>query len=693
MESTVVQEYATYTDADHETWATLSKRQETLSVGKISSEYLLGVERLQFDAERIVNIEELSNRLALISGWTLIPVTGLIPTKEFFYMLINKRYPVTVSIRRPWEIDFSENPDIFHDVCGHLPLITNEKFVKFLTAYSVLALKYINNERAIELLGRLYWFTYEMGIIYEQGEYKPYGGAIITSLTEINNMANNSVPKHSFDIDHVFRTPYNPFKLQKEYFVINSFDELFSSLETLESKLIEQLLLPQSDSTIRNYNLNSFIGKQFNNVIGFLNDIQYRFPNAVSFVAGQPDESFFNVRDCIAKADVYFDYACKMQKQSKEYVIGKVGQYSKTKGIINEIVAEYLLKDENISISPDHILMTVGAQEAFAIIVATICNRDKGDVILVEDPSYIGLSSFAKVFDYSLCGVAIDDEGVDLKALKNKIIEVNGTGKRIKLLYVIPDFQNPTGSSMPIGNRLKLLELAYQYNFLIIEDSVYNSFTYEQKRRPTLKSLDRYNRVIYVGSFSKSVFPGLRIGLIAASQLIEDDRGGISALVDEMVKVKAQLTNNTSTISQAILGGILLDFNYSLSDWSNPKYNSYRHKRDCMVRAMNKYIKSNEEGWAKGIRWKEPDGGFFIKVELPFALNENDVLESVTNFNVIFCPMRFFYLNGGGEREIRLTFSNLSPEHIEMGIRRLAGYLESKATTQKPAVGSEIHSN
>ena len=235
------QYYGSYRQEDHQTWAALTKRQKQSQDDRISKEYLDGFEQLKLDENKIINIAEVSERLQSINGWTLIPVTGLIPTRDFFFMILNKQYPVTVSIRKPWEIDFSEQPDIFHDVFGHLPLLTNEKFLRFLTAYSIIAFKYVHNPKAIEFLGRLYWYTYEMGIINEGGSLKPYGGAIITSAEELANIHNDQIPKYSFNLTRIFHTPYNPYKLQKEYFVINSFDDLFNSLENIETTLIESL--------------------------------------------------------------------------------------------------------------------------------------------------------------------------------------------------------------------------------------------------------------------------------------------------------------------------------------------------------------------------------------------------------------------------------------------------------------------
>jgi (S)-3,5-dihydroxyphenylglycine transaminase len=673
----VDQNYENYTEEDHNVWKTLCERQGKLDQGRISRDYLKGFINLEIDREKVVRIEEVSKRLEAISGWTLIPVTGLLPTRDFFYMLINKRYPVTVPIRKPFEIDFSEQPDIFHDICGHLPLLTNEKFTRFLTAYSIIAIKYINHDRAVEFLGRLYWYTYEMGLINEDGQTKPYGGAVITSAEEIENVYKGNIAKYPFDLEHIFKTAYNPFKLQNEYFIINSFDDLFNSLEHLEDTLQRHLLLKEPDLLLRNYSINANLGNGFNNVIGFLNDIQYRYPKATSFVAGQPDENFFDIPDYLSKFDVFVDHMAAKTGRSREHVIKKIGQYNKTKGIVNDIVAEHLRVDENIHVREEDILMTVGAQEAFGIIVSTICDRED-DVVLVEDPSYIGVSSFAKIFDYNIKGISTDEEGINLQELKNTLLTLSSMKKRVKLLYVIPDYQNPSGSCMPVGNRLKLLELAERYNFLIIEDSVYNSFTYAQKKNPTLKSLDKFNRVIYVGSFSKSLFPGLRLGLIAADQQIENAFGETVPLIDEMVKVKAQLTNNTPTINQAILGGVLLNLQYSLSEWSKPKFESYKKKQSVMINALDKCI--GTQHWATDITWNRPEGGFFIKMTVPFTIDNEAVVECARSYNVIFCPMRYFYLGSGGENEIRLTFSNLSVTEIEHGVKQLSEFLKSMLT-------------
>jgi phenylalanine-4-hydroxylase len=235
------QNYSGYQEEDHQTWKTLCGRQLVLRKENISTAYLTGFKNLELDHSRIARIDVISSRLKSISGWTLIPVAGLIPTRDFFTMMIDKKYPITVSIRKPWQMDFIDHPDIFHDVCGHVPLLTNLEFVNFLANYSLLALKYLDDDRAVNILSRLYWFTCEMGVIVEQGAYKAYGGAVITSAQEIVNINNTNVPKYPFTLDQILNTSFDYSQLQTEYFVINSYDELFNSLINLEKHLLEHI--------------------------------------------------------------------------------------------------------------------------------------------------------------------------------------------------------------------------------------------------------------------------------------------------------------------------------------------------------------------------------------------------------------------------------------------------------------------
>jgi (S)-3,5-dihydroxyphenylglycine transaminase len=429
-------------------------------------------------------------------------------------------------------------------------------------------------------------------------------------------------------------------------------------------------------NVLKDYPINKNIGEGFNNAIGFLNDVQFNFPKAISLAAGQPDENFFEFESHLNKLELFIGYVMTKTGKNRTEAMNFIGQYNKTKGIINDILAEHLKIDENIQLTGDDLLVTVGAQEAFSIILSTICNRDT-DVVLVENPGYIGVSSFAKIFDFKIDGISTDNNGIDIQALRQQLIKIKKSGNQVKLLYTIPDYQNPSGSCMPLANRLALLDLADKHNFLIIEDSVYNGFTNAQVRNPTLKSLDIKKKVIFVNSFSKSLFPGLRLGFICADQMIENKFGNTIPLIDEMVKVKALLTNNTSTINQAILGGVLIYHNYSLQECNKLKYENYRVKRQKMLDCLNTHIKQFSNTWAKGISWNEPEGGFFIKMTVPFVVTSERIYECAREFNVVVCPMKYFYLGNGGDFELRLTFSNISLNTIEIGVKRLSAYLKS----------------
>ncbi|MEM6684372.1 MAG: PLP-dependent aminotransferase family protein [Bacteroidota bacterium] len=426
---------------------------------------------------------------------------------------------------------------------------------------------------------------------------------------------------------------------------------------------------------IKNYSLNHNLRVNFDNAIGFLNGIQFQYPEAISFVAGQPDEDYFSIESNLQKFDTFVEYRKANSDASRLQIINSIGQYSKTAGIINDILAEYLKKDYNIETTEPQILVTVGAQEAFGIIVSAICNLED-DIILVENPGYVGMSSFAKIYNYAIKGISIDENGIDLKLLEETLLTSHENGKKVKLVYVIPDHQNPSGSCMPLANRKKLLQLANQYNFLIVEDSVYNNFSYDNAQLPTLKSLDTSNRVLYVGSFSKSLFPGLRIGFIVSDQVMETPTGEAIPLIQELLKVKSQTTNNTPTITQAILGGVLVDLNFSLKAYNTEKLASYKNKLQLMLRCLEEHIGTARDTWAKDISWTQPKGGFFIKMKLPFVIDRTQVVTCAKEYKVLFCPMSFFYLDDGGSKELRLTFSNIEPSAIQQGVKNLANYIQ-----------------
>jgi len=233
----IKQNYASYTNEDHQTWSLLFERQSRFILDEAAEEFKKGFKTLSIPSDKVVNIDELNRTLDRLCDWNVVGVTGLVPNELFFDMLQNKKFPVTVTMRKPHELAFSELPDIFHDVYGHVAMLLNETFSSFMVEYSRIALKYIDDVTTVEYFGRLYWFTLEMGLIQEKGKLRPYGGAILTSSGEIENINSPAVARHPFNLEQVIHTPYDNLKVQKEYFFIDSFQQLFDSLQDMDMLL------------------------------------------------------------------------------------------------------------------------------------------------------------------------------------------------------------------------------------------------------------------------------------------------------------------------------------------------------------------------------------------------------------------------------------------------------------------------
>lgn len=235
------QDYQNYKEDDFNTWEVLYNRQNEIIYENSCSEYQTGLDILRTDLTQIANIKELSTKLKNICGWSLIGVDGLLPNDVFFSLLNERIFPITIHVRSIEEIEFSRLPDIFHDVFGHVPLLTNKGFGDFIQKYSEVAIKYIDNDEALTYLGRLYWFTMETGLIKTNTSFKPYGGAILSSFSEIYNLKNQDTKIHSFDISKVMKTDYENLELQKEYFEIDSFEQLFNCVSEMENELVKLL--------------------------------------------------------------------------------------------------------------------------------------------------------------------------------------------------------------------------------------------------------------------------------------------------------------------------------------------------------------------------------------------------------------------------------------------------------------------
>ena len=233
--------YSDYTLQDFEVWKALYNRQLNLLNPIVSKEYLSALQLVEFREDKIPNFTEINEILQKTTGWNLEVVPNISAQKEFFIFLSQKKFTSTCWLRTMAQLDYLEEPDMFHDVFGHVPLLSNEAYVGFFKGMSDIALKYIDNPKAIELLGRLYWFTIEFGLINEEGKVKIYGAGIISSKGETMNCLSPHAIHIPFDIKTVFSTDYRTDVFQECYFIINSFEELYASLTDIEILLKKSL--------------------------------------------------------------------------------------------------------------------------------------------------------------------------------------------------------------------------------------------------------------------------------------------------------------------------------------------------------------------------------------------------------------------------------------------------------------------
>jgi phenylalanine-4-hydroxylase len=222
--------YATYSDEENKVWHDLIVRQTPLVQNRACDEYLQGLDILNLQQDRIPQCPEISKALQSTTGWVLEPVPALIPSEQFFHLLANKKFPAATFIRNRDELDYIQEPDIFHEIFGHCPLLTNKPLSEFTQTYGKLCENANADER--DMLARLYWFTVEFGLINTKKGLRTYGGGILSSKSETPYSIDSDIPlRKPFDVIDVFRTPYLIYILQPVYFVIDSFDVLFELTE------------------------------------------------------------------------------------------------------------------------------------------------------------------------------------------------------------------------------------------------------------------------------------------------------------------------------------------------------------------------------------------------------------------------------------------------------------------------------
>lgn len=237
----IQQNWSSYTDKEHEVWRTLYKRQTDILPGKVVPCFLEGLELLQLDPEKIPDFALMNQRLQALTGWQVLAVPELVPDAVFFEMLSKRIFPSSAFIRNPDQLDYLQEPDIFHDVFGHVPLLSQPIFATYMQAYGEAGLKALGSNN-LHHLARLYWYTVEFGLINTAAGLRIYGSGIVSSYAETSYAVESPKPSRLvFDLRRVMRTPYRIDDLQETYFVINSFEALFAETSQDLSPIYEAI--------------------------------------------------------------------------------------------------------------------------------------------------------------------------------------------------------------------------------------------------------------------------------------------------------------------------------------------------------------------------------------------------------------------------------------------------------------------
>ena len=332
-------------------------------------------------------------------------------------------------------------------------------------------------------------------------------------------------------------------------------------------------------------------------------------------------------------------------------------QYGSGQGIpqLREQICQVMAL-EGINGHPDDVMVTVGSQMALDLTTRIFC--DPGDVILAEAPSYVGALGTFHAYQAQVVHVAMDDNGLIPEALVAAIDACRAAGRRIKLLYTIPNFHNPAGVTMSDERRPVIAEICRQADIAILEDNPYGLLGFDDRIRRAIRADDSEN-VIYLGSFSKTFAPGLRVGWVLAPHAVRE---------------KLVLANEAATLNPPVFNQMLISRYLAKFDWLGQikaYRNTYAERRDAMLYALDAHM-------PEGTTWTTPDGGFYVWVTLPEGFDAAAMLPRAVTARVAYVPGTAFYADGLGSRQLRLSYCFPTSERIVEGVHRLAGVLDSE---------------
>lgn len=358
-------------------------------------------------------------------------------------------------------------------------------------------------------------------------------------------------------------------------------------------------------------------------------------PEVISFAGGMPAPELFPIEKMKAAT------AAVMDEQGQ-----KAMQYSSTDGFfrLREQIAERMAAKNSIRTQPGNIMITSGSQQGLDYAARVFCDPD--DVIILESPSYVGALNAFKTCQPNFIEIPTDDNGMIMEELE----KVLATTERVKMIYVIPDFQNPTGRTWPLERRKQFMEIVNKYEVPVVEDNPYGELRFEGDNMPALKSLDTKGLVVFLGTFSKILAPGYRIGWVCAEEDILQKFNFMAQAAALQASSEAQLV-----ISKFI------DM-FDLDEHVSTIRECYRHRRDVMLQTM-------EREFPPEAKYTHPNGGLFAWVELPEYINTNEMAKQCLEQKVAYVPGDGFFPGGMNHNCFRLNYSSMGEDKIEEGIK------------------------
>src|SRR5919198_81463 len=363
-------------------------------------------------------------------------------------------------------------------------------------------------------------------------------------------------------------------------------------------------------------------------------------PSVISLAGGLPDTTTFPAED----------FAALMARVAVDATAAAL-QYGPTDGLedVRRCIVE-VMAAEGMRVEEDDLMVTTGGQQVIDLVCRTFL--DPGDVVIAEGPTYPGAVPCFTAFQADVVQIEMDADGMRIDVLEDTLERLRAEGRRPKFVYTVPSFQNPAGVTMSLERRRRLVALAHERELLVLEDNPYSLLRYEGDPVPTLQSLDGGNFVVYLGTFSKILSAGIRLGWAAAP----------APIIDKMNLGKQGVDLCSSSMTQLFVAeyfreGRWLDYVRSLREL-------YRRRRDAMLDALADHFPREAE-------WTYPQGGMFLWATLPDYIDTTDLLARALQEKVAFVPGRAAYLDGRGGSSMRLNFSGVGEDDIREGIRRI----------------------